>query len=316
MTTLNEITKKLVVNNEEIDSYFASVNTDEIAKIKSPSAYAETIMDYFTLDVKGGIPLPFDQFEGKFAINKNQVSIVTGYSGHGKTAWLSFVILSMLSQHKCLIASFEMTPRATLGRMIMQTNNAEPTQDGIDTFIDDVNENLFLYDAEGETSPEKIISVLFYAHKKLGVEVFVIDSLMKVGINGDDYNKQKSFVNKLCTFARDNNVHIFLVAHSRKTLNEHGNPSKFDVMGSSDITNLADNVITVFRNKKKEDIINKGDATPETQLMKDCFIFISKQRHGTGWEGYVGLYFDNKTFRYGEKRFEGKPIHTRTTEHF
>tara|TARA_R110000868_G_scaffold391743_2_gene662009 strand:- start:717 stop:1667 length:951 start_codon:yes stop_codon:yes gene_type:complete len=308
MTTLNETVQNLVINNAEIDSYFATVDNEEVAKIKSPKAYADTIMDYFTEDVNGGIPLPFDSAYGKFAVRNGEVSIVTGYSGHGKTAWLSYVVYNMLKEHKCLIASFEMQPRATLGRMIQQTGNPEPTQSTINDFINEINDNLFLYDAEGETSPAKVLAVLHYARKKLGVEVFVIDSLMKLGINGDDYNAQKSMINKLCTFARDNGSHIFLVAHSRKTMNEYGSPSKFDVMGSSDITNLADNCITVFRNKKKEELINKGEDDEETMNMKDCYIYINKQRHGTGWEGSIGLYFDNRTFRYGERKLDSKSI--------
>ena len=312
MTTLNEVAEKMIVNDSEIESFFATIDSDEAVKIKAPSHYADSIMDYFTEDVNGGIPLPFSQAEGRFAVRDGEVTIVSGYSGHGKTAWLSYVVYHMLREHKCLIASFEMQPRATLGRMIQQAGNAMPTQDAIDTFVESVDENLFIYDAEGETTAKKVLSVMHYARKKLGVEVFVIDSLMKVGINGDDYNGQKAFINKLCTFVRDNGSHVFLVAHSRKTLNEYGSPSKFDVMGSSDITNLADNCLTVFRNKKKEELINKGDDDEEVNGMKDCFVMVTKQRHGTGWEGSMGLYFDNKTFQYTEARRNAhKGIHKR-----
>ena len=268
-------------------------------------------MDYFTEDVNGGIPLPFEKFHDVFKVRGHEVTIVSGYSGHGKSAWLNYVILKMLPEHKCLIGSFEMQPRATLGRMVQQDSGSkEPTQLCIDGFLDRVNDNLFLYDAEGETSPEKVLNVIYYAKEKLGVEMFVIDSLTKVGINSDDYNKQKAFLNKLCVCARDIGIHIFLVAHSRKTMSEKGQPNKFDVMGSSDITNLADNCITVFRNKEKEENMCKEDTDKVEEAKKfDCFVSVSKQRHGTGWEGTKGFYFENSSFRYGEKQFGQRAIY-------
>ena len=166
MTTLNEVAEKMIVNDSEIESFFATIDSDEAVKIKAPSHYADSIMDYFTEDVNGGIPLPFSQAEGRFAVRDGEVTIVSGYSGHGKTAWLSYVVYHMLREHKCLIASFEMQPRATLGRMIQQAGNAMPTQDAIDTFVESVDENLFIYDAEGETTAKKVLSVMHYARKK------------------------------------------------------------------------------------------------------------------------------------------------------
>ncbi len=308
MSTLSDKLNKMVINDSEIGNYFEERDTSEHTKIRRAKDYSHEVMDYFTEDVQGGRPLPFTKFDNLFKIRNHEVSIVTGFSGHGKSAWLNFVILKFLREHKCLIGSFEMQPRATLGRMLQQTNNSSPTQLAIDDFLNDVNDNLFLYDSEGETSPEKVLSVIYYAKEKLGVEVFVIDSLTKVGINSDDYNKQKEFINKLCVCARDIGIHIFLVAHSRKTMSENNQPNKFDVMGSSDITNLCDNVISVFRNKSKEkDLVDMSEKTDE-EIQKvmnsyDCFVEITKQRHGVGWEGTVGLYFDPKTFRYKESRF-------------
>ena len=69
---------------------------------------------------------------------------------------------------------------------------------------------------------------------------------------------KKSFANKLAVAARDLNIHIFIVAHSRKTADEHDNASKFDVAGSANLTNLVDNVISVHRNKKREEEMAKG----------------------------------------------------------
>jgi twinkle protein len=311
--------EKLIVNDEQIENYFAERDLTEHTKIKSPSNYAEDVLEYFKNDMTGGVPLPFDFTEDKFKIRKGETTIVSGYSGHGKTIWLSYVMYKALNYSKVLIASFEMLPKATLGRMLQQTGNYEPTDNAVYEFVESLDNKLYLYDAEGETSVEKVLSVIYYAKEKLGIDMFVIDSLMKCGINEDDYNGQKRFVNQLCVASRDLGIHIFLVAHSRKTVHEHSEPSKFDVLGSSNITNLADNCITVFRNKKKEEILsgNDEDKIEEVKKHYDCKIYINKQRHGNGYEGNFGLYFDKKTLTFGVYNNDNsKPVYQANEKSF
>ena len=169
-----------------------------------------------------------------------------------RVAFLNFIMLHLMKQEKTMIASFEMLPKATLGRMCQQTGEAMPNNDYIKDFLGKLDNNLFLYDPQGETSSEKVLEVIYYCAEKLDVKLMVIDSLMKCGINEDDLNKQKAFANKLSVAARDLGIHLFLVAHSRKTANENDNASKFDVAGSANLTNLVDNVFSVHRNKERE----------------------------------------------------------------
>jgi twinkle protein len=131
------------------------------------------------------------------------------------------------------------------------------------------------------------------------VTQFVIDSLMKCGINEDDYNGQKRFIDQLCAAAKDTGCHIHLIAHSRKGQDELTAPNKMDVKGSGSITDQVDNVITVWRNKRKEQAIAASKTTPEILDMPDALLIVDKQRHGE-WEGKIGLYFDKPSFRYVE----------------
>ena len=128
----------------------------------------------------------------------------------------------------------------------------------------------------------------------------VIDSLMKCGINEDDLNKQKAFANKLAVAARDLGIHLFLVAHSRKTPSEHDNASKFDVAGSANLTNLVDNVISVHRNKKREEEVLNGSLDTEIMNQPPSAVYLLKQRHGRGIETKWGFGFKPETFQYTE----------------
>ena len=137
--------------------------------------------------------------------------------------------------------------------------------------------------------------------EKLNVKLFVIDSLMKVGINEDDLNGQKAFANKMAVAARDLGIHIFLVAHSRKTASEDDGSSKFDVSGSSDITNLVDNVLSVHRNKKREREVAEGGIDEKIMSQSPCSVYLLKQRHGQGTESKWGLGYKPETLEYTER---------------
>lgn len=291
----------IIVTEEEVKKHAAQRRSGEYLKIKTPTQYKDEIINFFTEDVMGGLPLPFEKTQSDFRIRMGELTVVSGYSGHGKTAWLSYCLLHLLKQTKVLIASFEMLPKATLGRLCMQTGNSDPTQSYIEDFVTQIENRLWLYDAEGETTALRVLDVIYYAAQELKVKIFVVDSLMKCGIAEDDLNGQKNFANKLAVAARDLGIHIFLVAHSRKTESEDNTPSKFDVAGSANITNLADNSISVHRNKRKEKALMYGDPAEEWIDTPDCTVYLNKQRHGNGFEGQWGFWFDSKTFRYKER---------------
>ena len=290
----------ILVTDKEIEGYMKSRDTGEHLKIKRPSEYLDDVEKYFSEDLTGGLELPFKKTVDDFKIRMGEITLLTGYSGHGKSAWLNQVMLGLMKQEKTMIASFEMLPKATLGRMCQQTGEAMPNYEYIKDFLSKLEHNLYLYDPEGETTSEKVLEVIYYCAEKLNVKLMVIDSLMKCGINEDDLNKQKSFANKLAVASRDLGIHIFIVAHSRKTANEHDNASKFDVAGSANLTNLVDNVISVHRNKKREEEVLNGSLDTEIMNQPPSAVYLLKQRHGRGIETKWGFGFKPDTFQYTE----------------
>jgi twinkle protein len=210
-------------------------------------------------------------------------------------------MLHLLQQQKSMIASFEMLPKQTLGRMCQQTGEAMPNDDYIEDFVNKLEKRLYMYDPEGNTSAKKVLEVIYYCAEKLGVKLMVIDSLMKCGIPSEDYAKQKEFIDKLCVSARDLGIHIFIVAHSRKTASEDEGSSKFDVSGSSDITNLVDNVLSVHRNKKREREVAEGGIDEKIMSQAPCSVYLLKQRHGQGTETKWGFGYKPKTLEYTEQ---------------
>jgi len=290
----------MLVTDAEISGYMEKRDNQEHLKIKNPSEYINDVKEYFSEDLTGGLALPFTKTHTDFRIRSGEVTLCTGYSGHGKSAWLNYVMLHLLQQQKTMIASFEMLPKQTLGRLCQQSGEAMPNDDYIQDFINKLERRLYMYDPQGETSAKKVLEVIYYCAEKLGVKLMVIDSLMKCGIASEDYARQKEFVNSLCVAARDLGIHIFLVAHSRKTANEDDGSTKMDVSGSSDITNLVDNVLSVHRNKKREREMAEGGIDEKVMNSSPCSVYLLKQRHGQGTETKWGFGYLPKTFQYTE----------------
>lgn len=300
---LGEVIDKLTVSQETVKEFYNDKYAHAEFKVKSTDLFTEDVVKYFNEEIHAGKSLGWLKTEDRFRVRNSELTILTGVSGHGKSMWLSQVILSLLRQNtKCLIASLEMRPVLTLGRMINQTlGSPEPTDDYIRKFCSRAAEKLYIYDQLGTTTSDDMIATLYYGKHILGVEVFVIDSLMKISnISEESLEAQKLFTDRLAVTARDLQVQIFLVAHTRKMKDETEIPDATNIMGSSHIRNLCDNIICVWRNRYKEKLIEEGKTSDdELKIIPDAKVFVQKNRNGQ-WEGSFNFWFSQKTLCYRE----------------
>jgi twinkle protein len=264
-------------------------------RILPASAFVDQVVELFypSTEQQKFPTMLWDKAKDKVEFRPGEVSLWAGINGHGKSMFLSQVELDLCYQGELVMsASFEMTAPRQMQRMCRQAyaGDSPPVQ-----FISDLHRwtdsRLWMYDHMGAIDWRKVIAVMRYARKNFGISHFVIDSLMKCVKGEDDYNGQKDFVNELCSFAQANGVHVHLVAHMRKGESEHKAPGKFDVKGAGAITDLVDNVFTVWRDKRAE-IDGKGEPT--------CLLSCEKQRHGE-FEGKFGFWFDKASQQYLER---------------
>jgi len=207
---------------------------------------------------------------------------------------LNQVMIGVMRQGaKVAIASLELKPEETIVRMICQASGIEKESLlplAVDQFFDKAEGGLFIYTEIGDMTPKRVKAMARYVRQELGVDHLVIDSLMKCGILEADYAGEKTFANSVQNICKDTGLHIHLVTHAKKQKNEYENIGKFDISGSAMLSNVADNVFTVRRNKKKE--LEARMSEPDELILKQCDAFINcdKQRHGN-WEGVIGLYW-------------------------
>ena len=285
--------------------------TDAQTKVKPASAWmAELIERLRQPDTSKKIYLPWEKCRNVFQFRPGEVTLWAGQNGHGKTQVVSQVALSLMGQdERVVIASFEMKPQTTLARLARMYAGANPftpefQRDGVASvehlyreFSEWTDKRLWLYDQTGTVSAERVISMARYCAKELGITQIVIDSLMKCVQGEDDYNGQKSFVDELTSLARDNQVHIHLIHHTRKPQNENHVPDKYDNKGSGAITDLVDNVMMVWRNKAKEDDFKARGALSNKRTENDAAVLCRKQRNGEA-EPTIQLWFDRDSQQY------------------
>lgn len=242
-----------------------------------------------------GEKLPWKKTREKVGLRDGEVSLWAGINGHGKSNLLGQVIVWLPRDVKCVIASLEMKPAATIERMCRQTmGSGIPTPEYVDYF-GERTDNIWIYDQIDSVPAEKILGMCHYAAQELAVKQIMIDSLMKCGISPEDYPRQKEFVDRLCWCAKTENIHIHLVHHIRKGDKELSVPDKFDIKGAGEITDLVDNVFIVHRNKAKERAQENNNHEKDNE--PDETLMVSKQRHGN-WEGKVNLWWHEPSHQY------------------
>jgi twinkle protein len=300
---LGDVIEKLTVSQETVKEFYNEGYSQAEFKVKSTDTFTDDVIKYFGEEIHSGKSLGWVKTEDKFRVRMAELTIITGPSGHGKSMWLSQVILSMMRQGtKCLVASLEMRPVLTLSRMITQAlGSPEPTDDYIRKFCERAADKLYIYDQTGTTTSQDMIATLHYGKHILGCDVFVIDSLMKLqDVSEESLDAQKRLTNSLAVTCRDLNIHVFLVAHTRKMKDETEVPDATDLMGSSHIRNLSDSILCVWRNRYKEKLIDEGKTSDdELKIIPDCKVFVQKQRNAQ-WEGSFNFWFDPKGLRYKE----------------
>lgn len=276
-----------------------SVSDDELEEYRevvSPTRHVRSIGDFLAevMDRRFGgkkddvgDTMPWEKAVG-IGFRPGEITIWAGINGHGKSAITTQIAGYWALQEKpSLIASFEMLPHKTADRMLLQiSGQADPTDAVGFEFFRRMHKRIWIYDKREVVEVELLYKVIRYAVVEKEIKHVWIDSLMKCIRGEDDYNAQKNFVERLTAMAKELCCHIHLIHHVRKASDENEIPNKFSLKGSGAITDLADNVLILWRNKAKEIAIARGEPD---EGQPDFMLICDKNRHGA-WEGRIPLW--------------------------
>lgn len=271
-------------------------------------------VDYSNLvKVKSSVQALNHYLDGYFM---GQTSIWTGINSSGKSTFLGQELIYTVEQgfNVCAYSGelpaflfknwidLQVAGKKGITQVYSQSKQSDVTvvkkeiMPKIDRWYDN---RFFLFDtSSGVSSNEELFRVFEYAAKRYNCKVFLIDNIMTVDyekMDRDFYRAQSKFVGEVIAFSKRLDVHVHLVAHPRKAL---GKLTKMDVMGSGDITNRADNVLSIHRVAESERTYEKKGETFETQYHEmDNLIQVFKNRYSGVQDIEIGLQYDKETKR-------------------
>lgn len=291
--------------SEEITKYYKT--TSEINVLESEN------ITY----IKSGIE-NIDKYIKGFALG--EMSVWSGGNGSGKSTVLNQIAIeSILQGYNTLIFSGELKDSRLLkwfnlqlcGKKNLSYNETTDTLYPKDpeTTMKITNNKLFIYDNEIGNNIKTILQAIKEAVKQKHVKMVILDNLMSMNLSsygGDKYEVQTSFVTDLSNLAKKLNIHIHFVCHPRKSTNFL---RKYDISGTADLTNIADNVFIVHRvsNDFKNQIKDMYKRKSDDELFSyDNVIEICKNREQGVQDLFIGQYFEVDTKRFKNYKNEEK----------
>lgn len=298
--TLSDLQKKLTLMNDTVsdtgrfDNMFTSANNiKEVAKVKSLST------GFNKLD------------RALHGLEYGTLTVLTGKPATGKSTILNQIIAnSLYYKIPVFLYSGELPQKKVMAWFKMTVANSEDIKEYTDEYgatkygldveasklIQEWSKDLYIFDDDEKPSEMNLVNTIKYLHKEKGVRLVILDNLMTMIADdpvSDEYKKQKYLVNNLKNLAKAYNLVIILVAHEKKKNKDdkRNEVDMFDVLGASEVVNLADYVLHSQRNiiKSKE----TGEIIADTSG-----IYISKNRI----EGIQGVGMDT-IFDKTRKRF-------------
>lgn len=234
-----------------------------------------------------------------------EVTAWVGYNGHRKSMFTSQVALDLAVQkQRVLIVSLEMDPAATMARMTRQAAGvANPSNPMVDRFHDWTDTKLWLFDHIGTISVDHAFALCrFFREQFDGTHVF-LDSMMMICTSEERLDEQKKFSTGCVRLAQETGMHIHVITHCRKPAagGEDKVPTRYEIRGSSAISDQAHNVMAVWMNKSKYAKLEADAGDMDAHAEPCAVVKCDKQRNGK-WEGAMKLWHHAASLRFCDDR--------------
>ena len=204
----------------------------------------------------------------------DRITLITSGTDNGKSTLCSQILIEAIrSNYKCFAFFGEDSGKEARDRMYRQylkydkgnfdytpyLQNSKETNCGEFLLRHDKFEEanrffknkLFIYNNNFPADKNGIIDTFEKARTEQGCRVFLLDNVEMFDLDSDNENKGiKEICIALRRYAITKKVHIIIVAHIRKIERNILRPDIFDVKGTSALTNIAKNIITIIRTDK------------------------------------------------------------------
>lgn len=268
----------------------------------------EKLFNDYDHGVKKGESTNWTVMDDTYRVMPGEWTLITGIPGHGKSEWLDALAINLAQSQGWTFAVYspENQPVEDHIEKIAEKIVAKPyghgrpgqmTREEARTAIDFITEH-FTFMLPEYPTVEKLLMTARELVIRRGIRGFIIDPWNEInpvrdpGMSETDYISQA--LTKIRTFARANQVHVWVVAHPTKLQKDRQTgvypvPTPYDVSGSAHWRNKADNCIAIYR-----DVTDEG-APVQVHVQK-----IRKKANGR--VGMVEFDYDRISGRYTPTR--------------
>jgi len=274
--------------------------------IEAGSIYAD-IRDLFTNGIQKGKEVGMQKLDEKITWETGRLAIVTGIPSSGKSEFVDFIVTKLNIKHGWKAAFF--TPEnhplkfhysklyeKLIGKKFSSYKSSEIE---FDMAYDYIRDNFFYILNEEDFTIKSILDSAKVLIKSRGIKTLIIDPYNKLEHKYSDSETQyiSRFLDQLITFAKMNDILVFLIAHPVKMQKNNGKfevPSLYSISGSANFYNKTDYGLTVHR-KSADDGVMINEVEVHIQKIK--------YKH-LGEQGIIDLRYDYDTGRFnpGEGR--------------
>lgn len=251
-----------------------------------------------------GYKLPWSKADDKVRLRDGELSVIGGYNGHRKSTIASQIALSVAQHAPVGICSLEEELDDVGARFIRQAACTDsPTAKIASDFLSWSQDRIAVWDRLDSVPPAVALSAVYHMIGVMGCKLVVLDSLMMCDVC-DDLERERRFVAQLTALAKMYSAHIMLVHHMRKPQDESRIPSKYDLLGASHISNMAQSIFISWEDKQLREDRQFGEGDPDKP---DHLFIVAKQRYGA-FEGRIGLWAKRGMTYSGTSRNPVAPI--------
>jgi len=273
------------------EEYVPQIKTKKKVKTVKSGSLSASIIDFYHKGLRCGLTTGWSSLDNYYTVLPGQWTLVTGIPSHGKSSWLDALMVN-LSQHngwKFAVFSPENHPIAyhaskltelVTGGSFFGTYRMDRMTKGEVAAGSKIVENVFTFISH-EDDILTLDGILLRAQKivdEKGINGLVIDPWNEIDhVIGTD--TETLYISKALTkirlFARNNNIHIWVVAHPTKMQkNDQGSynpPTPYDVAGGAHWRNKSDCSVTVHR-----PTFDRGDFRVDIHIQKIRFKHVGK----------------------------------------
>ena len=248
------------------------------------SEFQDQLFQLYDEDLKRGFDQGICYQNENYSVALGELTAITGIPNHGKSTVLNMMLVNLIKKYNSVhgdgidfkIGIFtpeNMPAQNYIARTCAQWTNSpfekkylnRMPKHELEAASNFLSEYIFLIQPDmGDLQPARILSLARSLVLTQGVKGIVLDPFNKLEncryemkMNETEYVGW--FLNMWSNFARQYNVHVWIVVHPRKMERDPKNPKDYlvpgiyDIIGSSNWGNICDNVLCVWRSVATQD---------------------------------------------------------------